>query len=351
MTQDTKAGESTSARVRADLSVAAPVTTETAVPDTARVAQTITPVPEARALDPLPEPSLKEAALAPEIAAPAQAPATTPDPEPQESEGQPVRVNRLPTLGAEPEDADAPEEIVALPAPDAADEAPQRPFDIYAAAFENPEGKPLMAVVLMDDGVDLAAPATGLEALKTLPYPVSIAVDTLLPDAVERMAAYRAAGFEVLATVDLPPGAQATDAEVNLSVALERLPRVIGVLDGVGAGIQTTPEAGRQVAQILAQTGHGLVTQNRGLNTVQKLAAREGVPSAVVFRDFDGNGQSSTVIRRFLDQAAFRAGQEGAVIMLGRLREETIGALVLWTLQDRASSVVMAPVSAALGTD
>ena len=54
-------------------------------------------------------------------------------------------------------------------------------------------------------------------------------------------------------------------------------------------------------------------------------------------------------MRRFLDQAAFRAGQEEAgVIMMGRVRPDTISALLLWGLQDRASRVALAPVSALL---
>ena len=84
---------------------------------------------------------------------------------------------------------------------------------------------------------------------------------------------------------------------------------------------------------------------------MQKLAARKGVPSAVVFRDFDGAGQTPDTIRRFLDQAAFRADQEGVVIMLGRVRPETISALLVWGLQDRASRVALSPLSAALLRD
>jgi len=94
--------------------------------------------------------------------------------------------------------------------------------------------------------------------------------------------------------------------------------------------------------------GYGMVTQDAGLNTVQKLALRNGMPAGVVFRDFDGAGQDPRAIRRFLDQAAFRAGQEGAVIMLGRVQPDTISALLLWGLQDRASRVSLAPVSASL---
>ena len=67
-----------------------------------------------------------------------------------------------------------------------------------------------------------------------------------------------------------------------------------------------------------------------------------------MFRDFDESGQDATVIRRFLDQAAFRARQEGSVIMVGRLRPATISALLLWGLQDRAASVRLTPISEVL---
>ena len=269
-----------------------------------------------------------------------------PQAEPTEASNE-VRVNRLPTLGT-PADPEAEQEIEIVAVEPAEDPVPGTPVERYAADFENPDGKPLMAIVLMDQGGDLDDPRTGLAAVLALPYPVSFAIDALSPDAADRMAAYRGAGFEVLAMVDLPDGATATDAEVNVSAALDALPEVIGVLEGVDTGVQTTPTAGRQVAQILAQTGHGLVTQNQGLNTVQKLAARQGVPSNIVFRDIDAKNPSERVIRRFMDQAAFRAAQEGGVVMLGRLREDTLAALLSWSLQDRASTVAMAPVSAVL---
>ncbi|HKK86552.1 MAG TPA: divergent polysaccharide deacetylase family protein, partial [Roseovarius sp.] len=104
-----------------------------------------------------------------------------------------------------------------------------------------------------------------------------------------------------------------------------------------------------QLAPILLDSGHGVVMHPKGLNTAQKLLSREGVSAASVFRDFDAKGQQATVIRRFLDQAAFKAGQEEVgVIMLGRMRAETVSALLLWGLQDRASRVALAPVSAVL---
>lgn len=222
------------------------------------------------------------------------------------------------------------------------------PLARYAQPFKNPEGKPLMSIVLMDDGVDLDTAEIGLPALSSFPYPVSFAVDVRLVDAAKRMARYRAEGFDVLAMLDLPKGAQPSDAEVSLSVALNGSPEIVGVLEGIGEGLQGSRAVADQVTGILKASGHGLVTQNKGLNSMPKLAVKEGVHAAHVFRDFDGAGQKIRVIRRFLDQAAFKAGQEGGVIMLGRLRPETIEALLVWGLADRAGSVALAPVSAVL---
>lgn len=241
---------------------------------------------------------------------------------------------RLPTVGGD-ESAEA-----------AAAPVAPRPVVANSAPLENPEGKPVMAIVLVDVGDTSVDP----DALSAFPYPLSVALSTLDPEVREKAAMYRDKGFEVLAMVDIPGAATASDVEVALSAHLSVMPQAVGVMEGLGDGLQGTKVVSDQVAGMLAQSGHGLVMFPNGLNTAQKLAAKEGVPSATVFRDFDGKGQSAVVMRRFLDQAAFKAGQEDGVIMLGRLREETVAALLVWGLQDRAGTVALAPVSAALNT-
>lgn len=251
--------------------------------------------------------------------------------------GAAVTVNRLPTaLSGEQTDAAVQQAL------------PSGAITRYGQPFANPDDKPLMGILLIDQGSDLDGGEVGIAALRSFPYPISFAVDVDLPDAAERMTIYRNEGFEVLAMVDLPDSAQASDAETTLAVALTRLPEVIGVLEGQGNGLQPDRALADQVTAILAEGGHGLVTQDKGLNTMPKLAIKEGVPAAAIFRDFDSKDQTPTVIRRFLDQAAFKAGIEGSVIMLGRMRPETISALLVWGLQDRASQVALAPISAVL---
>lgn len=242
-----------------------------------------------------------------------------------------VKTNRLPSVG------DAAEE-------DSGDATVQSPLEQFASSYTAEEGKPLMAIVLIDDGEsDL-----GVDALADFPYPLTFAVNAGVADAEARMQTYRDKGFEVLALASLPDGATASDAEVAMSAYLSAIPEAVGVLEAPDVSLQGSREVSDQVTKIVQASGHGLILQSNGLNTAQKLARREGIPSATVFRDFDSKDQKAGVIRRFLDQAAFKAGQEGGVIMQGRLRAETISALLIWGLADRASRVALVPVSAVL---
>ncbi len=238
---------------------------------------------------------------------------------------------------------------------DAADAAPeptaeaeagdQPPILANAATFDNPEAKPLMAIVLIDDG----AFSSAVEALGSFPYPLSFAIDPARDGAAEATRKYREAGFEVLALTDIPETAAAADVEVNMAALLAEMPQAVGVMEGTGSGLQSSRAISDQVTAYLRDSGHGLVMYPNGLDTARKLAEREGVPAATLFRDFDAKGQDASVIRRFLDQAAFKASQEeGGVVMVGRARPETVSALILWGLADRASRVALAPVSAVL---
>ncbi len=251
-----------------------------------------------------------------------------------------IETQRLPSLGRP--SAEAPPETAEDDAGSMTDELA---IKAHGVPFDNPEGKPLMSIVLIDDGTS----PIGLEALKSFPYPLSFAVDSAWSGAADAMRRYRAAGFEVLAIADLPVGATARDTETTMQMVEAAVPESVAILEGTGQGLQIGREASEQLAPILMASGRGLVLYSKGLETAPKLIAREGVPVATVFRDFDSGGQSATDIRRFLDQAAFKSSRdESGVIMLGRLRADTISALLLWGLQDRAGRVALAPVSAVL---
>ncbi|MFU8880850.1 MAG: divergent polysaccharide deacetylase family protein, partial [Rhodobacterales bacterium] len=235
---------------------------------------------------------------------------------------------------------------------DAADMA--TPLRQNALPFDDPDNRPRLSIILIDRGDSVVDAA----ALQGFPYPLTFAVDAARPDAAAASARYRAAGFEVMALIDLDPASTAQDVEIAMEVSLAAVPDAVAVMEGDATGFQSGRDISDQVSAIVAQRGYGLVMLPNGLNTAQKLAAKAGIPSATVFRDFDGAGQDAAAIRRFLDQGAFKAGQRNAdgtplgdddgVIMMGRLRPDTISALLLWGLQDRARRVALAPVSALL---
>jgi len=206
------------------------------------------------------------------------------------------------------------------------------------------DSRPLMAIVLIDTGEFKIGP----EALASFPYPISFAIDPLREDAIAAAEAYTSKGFELLLTADLPEDSDASLVELAIAPTLKSFDGVIGLLEGTDGGLQGNMALAESVLDYVEDTDYGLVLRAKGLNAAQQQANGRELPVETIFRDFDANGQDATVIRRFLDQAAFRARQEGSVIMVGRLRPATISALLLWGLQDRAASVRLAAISEVL---
>ena len=324
------------------------------------------PEPEMVAEEPAPEP---EIIPEPEVAeAPVEEPAPVEMPEPAEEEvasidppeaettapsgiGQPVvgfgnrasdvRINRLPTIGGETATAEEPAEDVAE---EPAGDVPA--LDRYAASFENAGGKPLFSVVLIDVGESDGGLATS--ALTTFPFPVTFAIPADRADAEDVAKAYRAAGFEVILMASgIPAGATPTDLETTFGYYRTTIPEAVAVMDTPEGGFQNDRRQAQQVVSILSEEGLGLLSFNKGLNAAERIANRESLPSATVFREIDPAGDDAEAIRRSLDRSAFRATQEGAVIVLGTTRNETISALFSWVLEGNAEQLALAPVSAA----
>jgi hypothetical protein len=295
----------------------------------------------------------------PQVAAiaPPQAPATSSAPEPpaDPAPGTPpvasgealpqvvTEAPRLPQVGTEDSGVAVSPAETAAPA-DTIATGPNALRD-HAAPFDATEDRPLMAVILIDDPEGGLAP----DMLTRFTFPVAFALDPLAPDAPARAAAYRAAGFEVVILADiLPEGATPADAEVALAAAQALMPQAVAVLDTPDSRIQGDRPILDATVAALAETGHGLVAFPRGLNAAEQSAARADVPAATVFRLLDDEDQRATVITRFLARAGFAATSEGAAIVVGRTRPDTVTALFSWALGSRSEAVAIAPLSAVL---
>ena len=214
----------------------------------------------------------------------------------------------------------------------------------YAAYFTNPDDLPLMSFVVIDDG----ALPNGPLLLSAVPFPVTVAIAVSDPDAASKSAAYRAAGYEVAAILTLPANATAPDAAQVMEATLATMPGAAMVLDMGDAGLQSNRQATEAVMARLAADGRGFITAASGLNAAIRAAEGADVPVATVERDLDSNDQTAAVIRRFIDRSAFQARQTSGVVLVSRLRAETLSALTLWSTANRAGQVALAPVSAIL---
>ncbi|MGO4915063.1 divergent polysaccharide deacetylase family protein [Pseudogemmobacter sp. W21_MBD1_M6] len=309
---------------------AAPEPEPAPTPQTAETPQTA-PLPE-----PQTEPAVtpdQNAGTAPEAPAP---PTGVLTPAPGIGDLAPgVLTNRLPRIGDAPAGAGQVADNGAVPA-----------LIANSVAFEPTEDGPLMSVVL----IDMGEPRPDAATLKAFPFALTIAIDPVRPDAAEAAAFYRAAGAEVLILTNLPEGSMPADLEVAFQSYLSMIPDAVGVLDVPVSAVQKSRDLAKQLAQILVASGHGLVTFPKGLNSAQQEAKREGVKTALIFRSVDNDKPAPDVLRRALDQAAFRAGQEGGVIVIGHTYPDTITTVLEWGVDERAGGVVMAPVSAVLST-
>ncbi len=251
-----------------------------------------------------------------------------------------VTTGRLPSISDTPGPAETANETVPL-----IDNADQPPVIRYAATFDNAAAKPLFAVILQDTGAADLDRAT----LAALPFPVTFAIDPATPDAAAHAALYRAAGKEVVMIASgIPVGATASDLEVTFQSHARTLPEAVAVLDLETDGFQNNRPLATQVVPVIDGQGRGVVTWDKGLNAGDQVAQREGVPAARIFRRLDSEGEASAVIRRYLDRAAFKAAQDGRVTVLGDTRPETIAALLEWSVEGRAASVALAPLTAVL---
>lgn len=337
-----------------------------AAPDAAATSEQV--VPEAEPEAALPE---AEVATAPEAEVPDEAPAaealvlpeTAPVPE-SEPVGEALAVapsgslapsaglgdktvdgvttGRLPVISPEaPAEASSAETAVSSAA-----DLP--PIARYARSFANPEGKPLFAILLIDPGT----PDVQRADLAALPFPVSFVLDPMAPGAAEAAAIYRAAGQEiVMLATGIPKGATAADLEQSFAGLEGALPEAVALIDTPEAIFQDDRGLSAEVVTHLAEQGRGLVTFDRGLNAADQVARREGLAAATIFRSLDDEGEDAPLIRRYLDRAAFKAAQEGAVVVIGTAREATVTAMMEWAVEGRSASVALAPITAVMALE
>ena len=216
-------------------------------------------------------------------------------------------------------------------------------IDLYARDNISDEGKPKLSIVLLTDQLNAIDP----NLLQILPIPVTFAVDPVNPASDTLLISLREREQEAVILADLPPKAAVQDVDVSLTALVDLLPQTVGFIERQAGALQQSRDVMLHVPEVLNRTGHGLVVYEKGLNTLAKEAVKSGTPVATIYRDLDGADQNERTIRRLLDGAAFRAANSPSepIVVLARLRPETMSALRIWALQDRAQQTAVVPIS------
>lgn len=245
---------------------------------------------------------------------------------------------------------------IAIPQPSAAAPATLPPWRRYAVAAPVADGRPRIAVVIDDMGVDrrtseLIAALPGPLTLSYLPYGRNLDTQT---------AAARARGHELLLHLPMEPeGAQAdpgpqalslsqTEAERQrrLAANLSRFDAYVGVNNHMGSRFTADAAA---MAPVLAELKtRGLLfldSRTTSRSAGARLAREMGVVHAE--RDiFIDNERDPVAIRRQLMAAEARARRNGAAIVIGHPHPETVESLARWLDELEGRGFALVPLTA-----
>ncbi len=256
----------------------------------------------------------------------------------------------LPSISKEDPAPESPKEDPAPESPKEEDKISDGNALIFNAIEFSGSDRPLMGVILEDIG----AKGLDIDKLQTLNAPITIAIRTDAPDASERALAYRAAGFEIIAmapkerTAALNIALNPDQVKDALDVLFTSVPNAVGLIDNPLAKLQKNSRTSDVVVDSFVETGHGLITYAKGLNSVDRSAKSKGVKASKVSRILDVNRENKALIARYLDRASLDAGRDGNAIILGTTAKDTVAALASWILSSKGQSVAIAPASAVL---
>lgn len=211
----------------------------------------------------------------------------------------------------------------------------------HSAEAVETQGKPLFSIILEID--DPAQP--GPETMVAFPYPVSFAVSLDLPDAARKVELMRDLGYEAFVMPSFPENAEIKDVITSLELQSSHDIEAVGLIERRAGDFTSTLDISNEVIAYANAHHMALLFHSKGLNSALTHTRKEGIPAADIFRSFSHDNLSTDRMRRSLDQAVLRAAVERPVIVTGRLTAQTISALILWGLQDRASRVALVPAS------
>jgi uncharacterized protein len=238
----------------------------------------------------------------------------------------------------------------AIPAP------PSEPaWRRYAVPAVAPMGRPLIAIVIDDVGVN----RRNAPLVAELPAPVTIAYMTYAENLPKLSAEARARGHEIMLHFPMEPMDQGVDAGPNallteldaaelrrrLNWGLDRFEGYVGVNNHMGSRFTAWEPGMALVMEELRRRGLLFLDSRTIAESVgARTAERHAVPHANrdVFLD---NEQESGAVHEQLAKLEQVARQRGSAIGIGHPHDGTIAALAEWLPSLQAKGFALVPVS------
>lgn len=298
---------------------------------------------------------------------PAQAPTMVEPPAPPPAQAQPHSAQaQPPAVSTEPYAGDppAPEEpapnlpSAIVPPPTVAAPAPLSdppPWRTNAVAFHAPAGRPMVAVVIDDMGLDRKRSARAVK----LPGPLTLSWLPYAEDLPAQTAAAKAAGHELMLhlpmepSIRVNPGPDALLTSLDAAENLRRLDRALGRFNGfvgvnnhMGSRFTADRAAMRPIIAEINRRGYLWYDSRTAPASVgMALAAEIGAPWAGrdVFLD---HVMTAGEVAKALARLEALAKQHGVATAIGHPHDVTIDALTRWLPELPKRGLTLVPLSA-----
>lgn len=246
---------------------------------------------------------------------------------------------------------------VAPPLPEAPWTAGEVPaWRRFAAVAEPAEGRPMIAIVLDDLGIDKRRSRRAIE----LPAPVTLAFLPYASELDEQTALARQRGHELLVHVPMQPHGHDSDPGPNvldiglgadelrgrIAWSLKQFDGYVGVNNHMGSRFTESADGMRLVAEAMLDRGLlFLDSLTSGKSVGEREARAVGVPttSRDVFLD---NTDTAAEVELRLAQTERVARETGSAIAIGHPRDATLNVLDAWIPKARAAGFVLVPLTA-----
>lgn len=243
-----------------------------------------------------------------------------------------------------------------MPAPPPKAEQSRAPWLENAVAIPDPGGRPMIAIVVDDLGLNRPNSA----AVIRLPGPLTLAFLSYAEDLPAQTAAARRAGHELLVHMPMEPlgggydpgphvlrvGAPPGQTIQQLRDSLSRFDGYVGINNHMGSRFTASePDMRLVLAELKSRGLLFLDSRTIGNSVGDMVAAQVGLPFAQrdVFLD---NVQTAAEVEARLAETERIAQSRGYAIAIGHPHDATIEALAKWLPSLEARGFALVPVSA-----